>query len=252
MNRKTALITGGAHGIGRQISICMAKAGYDVAINYHNHKDMAQEVCRIAEDNGAKAQIFYANMGSVDDIRQMYHQVTDVFGSLDVVINNAGISKMARFLESTEEDFDFVTSVDWKGLFFSSQFAARYMIEHEIKGVIINLSSNHINGCWPRASIYGATKAAVSKFTQNAGMELARKGIRMVAIAPGYTDIGWERTKELQVAEERLPLQRFASTEEIAKNIVYLASDEARYMIGSTVVVDGGATLPVVACNDFA
>lgn len=252
MKRKTALITGGAHGIGRQISICMAKAGYDVAINYHNHKDMAEEVCRIAQDNGANAQIFYANMGSVDDIRQMYHQVTDAFGTLDVVINNAGISKMARFLESTEEDFDLITSVDWKGLFFSSQFAARYMIEHEIKGVIINLSSNHINGCWPRASIYGATKAAVSKFTQNAGMELARKGIRMVAIAPGYTDIGWDRTEELRMAEERLPLQRFASTEEIAKNIVYLASDEARYMIGSTVVVDGGATLPVVACNDFA
>lgn len=251
MKRKTALITGGAHGIGRQISICMAKAGYDVAINYHNHKDMAEEVCRIAQDNGANAQIFYANMGSVDDIRQMYHQVTDAFGTLDAVINNAGISKMARFLESTEEDFDLITSVDWKGLFFSSQFAARYMIEHEIKGVIINLSSNHINGCWPRASIYGATKAAVSKFTQNAGMELARKGIRMVAIAPGYTDIGWDRTEELRMAEERLPLQRFASTEEIAKNIVYLASDEARYMIGSTVVVDGGATLPVVACNDF-
>lgn len=251
MSRKVALITGGAKGIGRQISITLAKEGYDVAVNYRSAPEAAGEVCKIAREHGAKAEPFYADMGKVADIRAMYDAVYQEFGTLDLLVNNAGLSSEVYLLDATEEDFDSVMNVDWKGLYFSSQCAAKRMIEQGVEGVIVNVTSNQVEGCWPRATIYAPGKAAVSKFTKNAGMELSLHGIRMVAIAPGYTDVGWEPGDIRLEAAARLPLRRFASTEEIAQGIVYLASDKASYIVGSTLTIDGGATLPVVAANDF-
>ena len=149
------------------------------------------------------------------------------------------------------QDFDNMTAIDWKGLYFCSQFAAKRMIKKNIKGVIINMASNQVDGCWPRATIYAPTKAAVAKFTKNAGMELILHGIRMVAIAPGYTDVGWAPGDIRLEAAARLPMRRFATTEEIAQGVIYLASEKADYMVGSMLTIDGGATLPVVAANDF-
>ena len=251
MKRKVALVTGGAKGIGRQVAITLAREGYDVAVNYRSAPREAEEVCQIAAEAGARAVAFYADMGKVSDIREMYERLYAEFGTLDLLVNNAGLSSEVYFLDATEEDFDQVMSVDWKGLYFSSQCAARRMIEQGVKGVIINVSSNQVDGCWPRATIYAPGKAAVSKFTRNAAMELSLHGIRMVGIAPGYTDVGWEPGDIRLEAAARLPLRRFASVEEVAQGIVYLASDKAAYIVGSTLTMDGGATLPVVAANDF-
>lgn len=251
MENKTALITGAAKGIGRQIAISMAKAGYDIAVNYRSDRLAALEVCRIAGESGVRAFPVYADMSVVDDIRGMYDQVFSQFGAVDVLVNNAGISSEVYFLDATEEMFDHMTAVDWKGVYFSSQIAAKRMIEREIRGVIINIASNQVDGCWPRATIYGPTKAAVAKFTRNAAMELSLKGIRMVAVAPGYTDVGWEPGDIRLEAAKRLPMKRFATTEEIAQAVIYLASDAADYITGTMLTIDGGATLPVVAANDF-
>lgn len=251
MKNKVALITGAAKGIGRQIAISMAKAGYDIVVNYRSDKAAAQEVCKLAKDSGVEAMAVYADMGIVDDIRKMYQQIFEKFDVVDVVVNNAGISSEVYFLDATEEMFDHMTSVDWKGVYFCSQMAAKKMIEQNIKGVIINISSNQVEGCWPRATLYAPTKAAVSKFTRNAAMELSLKGIRMVDIAPGYTDVGWEPGDIRLEAATRLPLRRFATTEEIAQGVLYLASDAAAYITGTTLTIDGAATLPVVAANDF-
>lgn len=251
MGRKVALVTGGAKGIGRQIAITLAREGYDIALNYRSAPDAAREVCGICAAAGAKAVAFYADMGHVADIEAMYDRIYEEFGTLDLLVNNAGLSSEVYFLDATEKDFDGILSVDWKGLYFSSQCAARHMIAQKVKGVIINVSSNQVDGCWPRATIYAPCKTAVTKFTKNAAMELSLHGIRMAAIAPGYTDVGWEPGDVRLEAAARLPLRRFASTEEIAQGVVYLASDKASYILGSTLTIDGGATLPVVAANDF-
>ena len=251
MENKTALITGGAKGIGRQISISMAKAGYNIAVNYRSGEAEARTVCEIAESFGVKALAVYADMAVMEDIRSMYEAVFREFGTVDVLVNNAGISSEVYFLDATEEMFDHMTAVDWKGVYFSSQIAAKRMIEKEIRGVIINIASNQVDGCWPRATIYAPTKAAVAKFTKNAAMELSLKGIRMVAVAPGYTDVGWEPGDIRLDAAARLPMKRFATTEEIAQAVIYLASDAADYITGTMLTIDGGATLPVVAANDF-
>lgn len=251
MDRKTALITGAAKGIGRQIALELAKAGYNIVVNYRSDRLAADEVCRQAEAWGARAFPIYADISVVEDIRKMYREAIEAFDHLDVVVNNAGISSEVYFLEATEEMFDRMTAIDWKGLYFSSQIAALHMVEKGIRGVIINVSSNQVDGCWPRATIYGPTKAAVSKFTKNAAMELSQKGIRMVAVAPGYTDVGWEPGDIRLEAATRLPFKRFATTTEIARGVVYLASEDADYITGTTLTIDGGATLPVVAANDF-
>ena len=251
MNRKTALITGAAKGIGRAVTLELSKAGYNVVINYHSDENAARTLKEAAEEQGARALTVYADMASVAEIKAMYDQAIAAFGQIDLVVNNAGISSEVYFLDAREEDFDRMTAIDWKGLYFSSQRAARHMAEKGVKGVIINISSNQVDGCWPRATIYGPTKAAVSKFTKNAAMELAPKGIRMAAVAPGYTDVGWEPGDIRLEAAPRLPLRRFASTTEVARAVVYLASDDAAYITGSTLTIDGGATLPVVAANDF-
>lgn len=251
MRKKTALITGAAKGIGRAITLELAKAGYNVVINYHSDENAARTLKEKAEGYGVRALTVYADMASVAGIKAMYGQAIAAFGQIDLAVNNAGISSEVYFLDAGEEDFDRMTAIDWKGLYFSSQCAARHMVERGIKGVIINISSNQVDGCWPRATIYGPTKAAVSKFTKNAAMELSLKGVRMAAVAPGYTDVGWEPGDVRLAAAPRLPLRRFASTAEIAKAVVYLASDDAAYITGSTLTIDGGATLPVVAANDF-
>ena len=249
--RPVAVITGAAKGIGRQIAVTLAEKGYDIAVNYHSSPELAQEVCREAERFGGRAEAFYGDMGKVEDIRCMYGRITEQFSAIDLVVNNAGLSSEVYFLDATEEMFDRMTGVDWKGVFFSSQIAADYMVSHGIQGVIVNISSNQVEGCWPRATIYGPTKAAVSKFTKNAAMELSKYGIRMVAVAPGYTDVGWAPDDIRWEAANRLPMRRFASTKEIAEAVAFLASEQAAYITGTTLTVDGGATLPVVAANDF-
>lgn len=248
---KVALITGAARGIGKGIAYAMAEAGYDIVVNYRSDPDSAEKICQDARKMGVQAMAVYADFSKVEDIRAMYEEVFRHFPVIDVLVNNAGISSEVYFLDATEEMFDQMTAIDWKGVFFSSQFAAKKMIEKKVKGVIINISSNQIDGCWPRATIYAPTKAAVSKFTKNAAMELSLHGIRMAAVAPGYTDVGWESGDIRLEAARRLPFRRFASIREIADAVVYLASEEASYITGTTLVIDGGATLPVVAANDF-
>ena len=249
--RKTALITGAAKGIGRQTAYCLAEAGYNIAVNYRSDEAAAMRLCREAEAMGVEAFPVYADLSRMEDIKFMYEKVFSVFPVIDVLVNNAGISSEVAFLDATEEMFDHMTATDWKGVFFSSQIAARNMIAHKVKGVIINISSNQVEGCWPNATIYASTKAAVSKFTRNAAMELSFYGIRMAAVAPGYTDVGWAPDDKRRKAADKLPLHRFATTTEIAKGVVYLASEDAAYITGTTLVIDGGATLPVVAANDF-
>lgn len=251
MSGKTALITGAAKGIGRQVALEMAKEEYDIVVNYRSDREAALALCTEIGRLGRKALPVYADMAVVADVQEMYRVALETFEQIDVVVNNAGISSEVYFLEATEAMFDRMTAVDWKGLYFSSQIAAKHMKENDIKGVIINISSNQVDGCWPRATIYAPTKAAVSKFTKNAAMELAPYGIRMVALAPGYTDVGWEPGDVRLEAAIRLPFRRFATTTEIARGVVYLASDAAAYITGTTLTIDGGATLPVVAANDF-
>ena len=249
--RKKALVTGASKGIGRAVALALAHRGYDVGVNYNSHAEFAGEVAEEIRKLGGKALILKADVGKKAEIDTMFDRFLDEFGGIDLLINNAGVSLFAPFLQVSEELWDTVTSIDWKGTYFCAQRTAKEMVKRGKKGVILNLSSNQKDGCWPTASVYGPSKAAIAKFTKNAAFELARYGIRVLAIAPGYTDVGWPEDNPIQDAKERIPLKRFATPEEIANVICRLASDEFAYMTGSCLDIDGGALLPVVTENDL-
>src|SRR5690554_3132950 len=188
---KIALVTGAGRGIGEGIALVLAENGYHIGLNYYNSKKEAMQVRDKIEEKGVRVLPLQADIGKVEQINKMFDRFFEEFDHIDLMVNNSGISKFAPFLEVEEEFWDRITSVNWKGAYFCAQRAARNMVEKGIKGQIINISSNHNFGCWPDATVYASNKAALTKFTRNAAMELSKYKIRVNAIAPGYTNVGW-------------------------------------------------------------
>ena len=220
--------------------------------------DGARDTAEKCRALGARVELFQADIRHVDEIHAMFEAFDRAFDHIDLMVNNAGITRFQPFLEATEEMFDTVISTDLRGTYFCAQAAARRMVEKQVNGVIINISSNHALGCWPIASFYAAAKAGVDKMGKNIAMELAPYGIRVVTIAPGYTHIPEndrpmtpEREERMNGFYRRIPVGRFAEPEEIGKAVVFLASDGAGYITGTTINIDGGALLPVLAENSF-
>lgn len=249
MSERNALVTGAGHGIGKAIAIDLAKNGYNVGVNYFSSKPGAEDTCRQIEALGQKSLLIQADVRDNQQLDMMFSSFFETFGSIDLMVNNAGISKFYPFLEVTEEQWKEITFADWKGAFFCTQYAAKNMIANKKKGVIINISSNHVDGCWPNATIYASAKAALTKFGKNVAMELAPHGIRVTTVAPGYTDVGWQAGHPAYDTLDKLPFKRFCQTEEIAKIVSFLASDACSYMTGNCVTVDGGALLAIVPEN---
>ena len=258
MKRPIAFVTGSSRGIGAGIAVEMAKAGYDLALNYVNSKDEAFAVKEKVEAEGAKAIVIQGDISKLDDIERMFVEFEAVYDTVDVMVNNAGITRFAPFLEMTPELWEQLTNTDWRGSYFCAQKAARIMVREKTPGTIINITSNHQVGCWPIASAYGPTKAALNKFTQNAALELAPHGIRVVSIAPGYTrvrEMPKDPTPEQKERRERLfsrlPLGRMCEPWEVGKACVFLASEGAGYITGTCLYMDGGALLPVLPENTY-
>lgn len=251
MSRKSALVTGSSHGIGRAIALQLAREGYDVGITYHTRRAEAEKIAEEAESYGVHAKVIGVDVSSLDDISRMFDEFLGEFDRIDVLVNNAGVGLVAPFLETTPEIFEALTNTDWRAGFFCAQRAAREMIARSIRGVIVNIASNHAEGCWPDCSVYAGTKAALAKFTKNCAMELAEYGIRVVCVNPGYTNVGWPKDDPIWEAEARMPLGRFGTTQEIADLVAFLASDKASYITGTVVTSDGGALLPCVPENKF-
>lgn len=253
MATKIALVTGASKGIGRAIALALAENGYDLGINYNSSEEQAMEVKRMVEEKGARAICIQGDVGKMADIDHIFDQLFREFGRIDLLINNAGITKYLPFLEATEELWQEITNVDWKGSYFCAQRAARKMVETGTKGVIINITSIHKTVNFPISNIYGPTKAALTKFTQHAALELAQYGVRVNAVAPGCIVVreGYDQTERGQKLGSRIPLQRWGLPEEIANAVVFLASDKCGYVTGTSLMVDGGSVLPVLLDNQY-
>lgn len=252
MERKVAVVTGAGRGIGKGIAHSFAKAGYDVCVNYNKSAEQAEEVIQQLLGYGVRAEAVQANIADLDQVASLVEQVESRFGRLDVLVNNSGITRMMPFLETTPELFDEVVHTDFRGLYFCSQHAARLMVKQGTRGVIIHISSNHAEGNWANSTVYAAAKAAVNKLAKNMALDLAPHGIRVVGIAPGYTKNSWTEGNEraqkmIENISSRIPMGRFCTPEEVGDAAVFLASDSAGYMTGTTIYMDGGALLPVWA-----
>lgn len=250
---KTALVTGAGHGIGKAIAVELAKAGFDVCISFCGSEEQAMETKSEIEHFGRRALAVHADLSKMEDIPLLFQKFKEVFGPIDVLVNNAGITKFKPFLEVDPEMFERIISVDLRGAFFCAQYAAKYMVAHGTKGCIINICSNHRLTNFPIASVYGPAKAALYKLTQHIALELAPYGIRANSISPGYikvTDPAVVSDRERMMVS-RIPVGRIGQPVEIANMVKYLVSDEAEFITGSDFVVDGGALLPALMDNTY-
>ena len=261
MVNKVAFVTGSGRGIGKGIATEFAKAGYDIALHVRSSVDEAAEIAEKIQSLGSKVVIIKGDISVLPDIDEMFEAFTREFDRLDVFVNNAGITRFKPFLETDAQLFESVVNTDFRGSFFCAQKAARIMVLKKIPGVIINITSNHQVGCWPAASVYGPAKAALNKFTENIALELAPHRIRAVSVAPGYTNsneikqepgnVPKERRKGFSNTMSRIPMGRMAEIDEVGKLCVFLAGEDAGYITGTCITMDGGALLPVLAENTY-
>lgn len=251
--RKTAFITGGSRGIGAGIARVLAANGYDLAITYHTSPDGAEATAAECRALGAEVLVLQADVSRVADIDRAFAAFEAARGDeLDLLVNNAGITRFKPLLETDEALFDQLNNTDWKGSFFCTQRAAKLMVHRGRGGVVVNITSNQQQGCWPDSVVYGPVKAALKHFTEAAALNLAPYGIRVVAVAPGYTArVRTEDVERIKPITDRIPLHRFCTPEEVGHAVQYLASDEAGYVTGVCLAMDGGAILPVVAQNAY-
>lgn len=240
---KIALVTGGGFGIGQGIAVELARNGYDVAITYLGSEKNAEETVRRIEALGRRACKIQADISKYENIIKMFEEFEKFSPELDVFVNNAGVTEAAGFLDITEEIFDKVCSVDYKGAYFCMQSAAKLMVKNRTEGSIVLISSNHALTHFADVSLYASVKAAAVKSAEHMAIELAKYGIRVNIVAPGWTDTGAARLGNKEDTFYKVPLQKWATVEEVAKTTAFLVSDAAASITGSTVVVDNGARL---------
>lgn len=242
---KIAVVTGASRGIGRAIAIRLAGEGATVVINYNGSKEKAEEVKQEIEGAGGKAAVCQCNVADFDQCQAFIQKVIDEFGRIDILVNNAGITRDGLLMKMSEEDFDQVIETNLKGAFHTIRFASRQMLRQK-SGRIINLSSVvGVTGNAGQAN-YAASKAGVIGLTKSAARELASRGITVNAIAPGFietdmTSVLSEKVKEGAAAG--IPLGAFGKPEDVAAAAAFLASDEAEYITGQVLHVDGGMVM---------
>lgn len=242
---KKALVTGGSRGIGRGVVLALAEQGADVVINFTSNKDKAEAVAQEVETKGRKALIIQADVSKRSEVVSMFEQIKQEWGGLDILVNNAGVLRGGEFSEFSEEMLDEVLSVNLKGQFFCAQEAVKMM---KNGGRIINIASISSGGTgvgFAQIEAYTASKGGVIGLTENLALDLGPKGINVNAIAPGVIDTDMSRgtsdDKEMgEAVLRRIPKGRVGKPEDIGAAAAFLASDEADYITGVTLYVDGG------------
>ncbi len=242
---KVALVTGASSGIGEATALELGRRGAAVAVNHLDQPDSASQVVKRIEAEGTRAVAIQADVSRSDQIERMVRETVQKLGKLDVLVNNAGIEEFEPFLEKTEQEWDRVLSVDLKGPFLCSEAAAKEMVRRGQGGTIINISSVHEDLAMPGYVAYCAAKGGLRMLCRDLALELAPYHINVVNVAPGAiaTPINrrtLEDPKKTAALLAEIPLRRIGTAEEVAKLVAYLASDDASYITGTTIFIDGG------------
>jgi glucose 1-dehydrogenase len=242
---KVAIVTGSGSGIGQSIAIRFAGEGATVVVDYRNNIEKSQETASKAEAAGGKAILVQADVTKLPDTKNLVDQAYQQLGRCDILVNNAGIEKSAPFWDVTEADYDAVLNVNLKGAFFLTQAFVRRLREAKLPGRIINISSVHEDLALPNFSSYCASKGGIRMLMRNLSVELAPLNITINNIAPGAiaTPINtklMEDKPKLDSLLKNIPLGRMGTPDDVSGVALFLASDDAAYVTGSTYYVDGG------------
>ena len=245
LDGKVALVTGASRGIGRAIAVALAKAGASVAVNYAGNAAAAEETLKMIEDAGSKGMLVKADVADGTQVDAMVKSVAAEFGQIDILVNNAGITRDGLLMRMKDEDWDKVIDTNLKGVFYCTKAVSRLMMKKRY-GRIVNMSS--VVGLTGNAgqTNYAAAKSGILGFSKSAARELATRGITVNMVAPGFiaTDMTAVLPEEVKTKMEAdIPLGRVGTPEDIAETVLFLVSDNASYITGQVINVDGGMVM---------
>lgn len=239
---KVALITGATRGIGRQIALTLSKEGYDIALNYRKENEELESIKKEIEENKVKCLAIQGDVSNFDDCEEFVKQVMETFGKIDVLVNNAGITKDMLLMRMKKEDFEQVIDVNLVGTFNVTKNVINHMLKAR-SGRIINISSVvGISGNAGQTN-YAASKAGIIGFTKSLAKEVASRGILVNAIAPGFIETTMTEVLKDDVKEEiakNIPLKRMGKAQDVANCVKFLTSEDSSYITGQVLHVDGG------------
>jgi 3-oxoacyl-[acyl-carrier protein] reductase len=245
LDGKVALVTGASRGIGRAIALKLAAEGAKVAINYAGNTAKAEEVKAEIEKNGGQAILVQADVADSAAVEAMVNVTVEAFGQIDILVNNAGITRDGLMMRMKDEDFDAVINTNLKGVFYCTKLVSKLMMKKR-SGRIINMAS--VVGLMGNAgqTNYAAAKAGVIGFSKSAAKELAARGITVNMVAPGFIDTDMtaamtDKAKEMTLTG--IPLNRMGTPEDVANAVAFLVSDNASYITGQVINVDGGMVM---------
>jgi NAD(P)-dependent dehydrogenase (short-subunit alcohol dehydrogenase family) len=248
--KKTALITGGSRGIGSGVARALAADGYDVAITYSTEKESGEAVLdELRSGFDCRGFLYQATLQEKGIAEQIVKQAIKDLGHLDLLVNNAGLTRLENLLLITDEILDLLINLNFRAYVMASQTAARHMVKRGIKGNIVFISSTHSVRAYETDGIYGSLKAALNRSVESFALDLAPYGIRVNAVAPGATRVrehkGEMHMKYQNTINKKIPLGRVGTPADIGNAVCFLADNEkASYITGVTVKVDGGLVLP--------
>ena len=242
---KSAIVTGASRGIGREIALLLAKEGARVAVNYSGSKDKADDVVKLITESGGEAFAIQADVSDADGVKEMVDKTLEMFGSIDILVNNAGITRDNLLMRMKEDEWDDVININLKGVFLCTKGVTRQMMRQRA-GRIVNVASIVGVSGNPGQANYVAAKAGVIGFTKTAAKELASRNINVNAVAPGFittdmTDALSEEVKNQMLSV--IPLGKLGRPEDVARTVLFLLSDDAIYITGQTIHVDGGMVM---------
>jgi len=245
LDGKVALVTGASRGIGRAIALKLAAEGAKVAINYAGNTAKAEEVKAEIEKNGGQAILVQADVADSAAVEAMVNATVEAFGQIDILVNNAGITRDGLMMRMKDEDFDAVINTNLKGVFYCTKLVSKLMMKKR-SGRIINMAS--VVGLMGNAgqTNYAAAKAGVIGFSKSAAKELAARGITVNMVAPGFIDTDMTAAmtdKAREMTLTGIPLNRMGTPEDVANAVAFLVSDNASYITGQVINVDGGMVM---------
>ena len=245
LSGQCALVTGGDQGIGHAIAVRLGQEGADVVVNYRKNREGADSTCAQIQKLGRRSIAIQADVGIVSDAQRIVAEAIQALGAIDILVNNAGIEINAGFLDVTDRDYRSVIEVNMTGPFFSTQAFARHRRDQKRPGKVINISSVHEELPFPHFTAYCMAKGGLKMMMRTLSIELAPLGITVNNIAPGAIETPINRKllsdpKLLEPLLANIPLHRMGMPEDVAGVAAFLASSDADYMTGATIVVDGG------------